>query len=443
MLLISRVFKKKHITNGRNNEMKKRMFGFLSIFITFVMLVACSNSTGSNESDNKNNDKEEVEISFLYQVDDRWTNEMWNEIIQQFEDKNPGVKIKPMSFPSVDKKGEYTQTLYATDQLPDVTFAGIEALKRREGVFYPIPESTYSILQDDALIKKDGKVYTMPTVKYIMLNIFYNKDIFAKYGLTPPNTWDEFLEINETLKKNGVTPLVEAGQGVSGYMLHNPMMTVMLNEIDPDYPQKFLSGEMKFNDPEVIEIAERFQSLWEKGYYHEGSLSYTGAQKDEMFMNGSAAMSVHGIFNAKKYAEGSKFNVGWFTLPGMKSAEMYPVMYDESIGVSAKSKHPDEALKLVEHLFTDEVYQQIIERGNAGFTTNKEFTYEMDYLTKEMYEIVEDKTQKLNFMKIEEFPSVTTELMRSAAQDIAHGGDIKSALTKMENVFREAVESGE
>ncbi|HZG55561.1 MAG TPA: extracellular solute-binding protein [Paenibacillus sp.] len=437
--------------------MKRRTIAmFVSVLMACLLLAACSSSAVPNESGNngggssggtqaeapaKSDAKEDVELTFLYQMDDRWTAEFWASVVSDFEKQNPGIKLNPMSYPSVDKKQEYIQTLYATDQMPDVTFAGLESMKLIDGVFLEVPEHLTSLLDETGLYRRDGKVYTLPTSKYIMLDVFYNKDIFKKYNLTPPNTWDEFLQLNETLKSNGVVPFVEAGQGVSGMMLHNPMLTVMLNEISEDYPQKFLSGEMKFNGPEMLEIGKRFQALWDAGYYHEGSLSFTGAQKDEKFMEGSAAMLIQGIFNAKKYAEGSQFEVGWFPLPGMKSADIYPVMFGEDIGVSAKTKHPEEAFKLVEFLFSDAVYQQIVEKGNAGYTTKKPFTYEQDYLTKEMYEITANKTAKITFMKIDQFPAATAELMRTTAQDIAHGGDVQQALDKMESMFRDVLKA--
>jgi raffinose/stachyose/melibiose transport system substrate-binding protein len=413
-----------------------------------LVLAACGGgNAGSNESGNKSGGSgssgggKQVEISFLYQMDDRWTNEFWNEVVAEFEKQNPGIKVNQMSYPSVEKKQEYSQTLYATDQMPDVTFAGIEALRLVDGVFMELPESFYSQIDDSALIKRNGKVYTVPTAKYIMLNVFYNKEIFAKYNLKPPTTWDEFVQLCETLKANGEVPIVEAGQSQAGQMLHNPMMTAMLNEISEDWPQKFLSGEMKFNGPEVKAIADRFQALWNAGYFHEGSLSFTAAQKDEVFMEGSAAMIIQGIFNSKKYADGSSFEAGWFTLPAVNSNKYYPVMYGEDVGISAKTKHPEEALKLAQFLFSDEIYQQLIERGNAGATTKKQFTYELDYLTQSMYDYAADKTAKTSFMKIEVFPPASFELFRTAAQDIAHGGDVQQTLDKFEQQFRELVEA--
>ena len=54
-----------------------------------------------------------------------------------------------------------------------------------------------------ALSTVDGKQYFVPT-SYYWWAVYYNKKVFEKYGLEPPKTWDEFMKVNETLKKNGM-----------------------------------------------------------------------------------------------------------------------------------------------------------------------------------------------------------------------------------------------
>lgn len=46
-------------------------------------------------------------------------------------------------------------------------------------------------------------VYALPdTLNFYML--FYRTDVFEEYGLTPPTTWDEFLEVSSTLYRNNI-----------------------------------------------------------------------------------------------------------------------------------------------------------------------------------------------------------------------------------------------
>ena len=52
----------------------------------------------------------------------------------------------------------------------------------------------------------DGKQWGVPTT-YYQWGIYYRKDIFAKYGLGEPRSMADLMNIFETLKKNGVTPI--------------------------------------------------------------------------------------------------------------------------------------------------------------------------------------------------------------------------------------------
>ena len=71
----------------------------------------------------------------------------------------------------------------------------------------------------DALIagtyRGDSKVYSLPFASQT-LGLFINKDVFAKAGLTPPTTWDEFITVSKALKEKGIIPLAN-GLGTSWF----------------------------------------------------------------------------------------------------------------------------------------------------------------------------------------------------------------------------------
>ncbi len=52
----------------------------------------------------------------------------------------------------------------------------------------------------------DGKMFAVPFAA-VSHAVYYNKDIFAKEGLSIPTTWEEFLQLCATLKTKGYTPL--------------------------------------------------------------------------------------------------------------------------------------------------------------------------------------------------------------------------------------------
>ena len=52
---------------------------------------------------------------------------------------------------------------------------------------------------------KDGKTYASP-VDAGMVGFWYNKELFAKAGVTPPKTWPQFLAVIQKLKAANITP---------------------------------------------------------------------------------------------------------------------------------------------------------------------------------------------------------------------------------------------
>jgi raffinose/stachyose/melibiose transport system substrate-binding protein len=81
----------------------------------------------------------------------------------------------------------------------------------------------------------DGQLYCIP---YDMceLAIFYNKDIFRKVGINVPQTWAEFLDIQQKLEDEGYIPflayLKECGQDWGPDLLFDQFYYPILEELD-------------------------------------------------------------------------------------------------------------------------------------------------------------------------------------------------------------------
>lgn len=61
-------------------------------------------------------------------------------------------------------------------------------------------------------VSYDGQVFALPLGQYIW-GIYYNKQIFEKLALSPPNNWQEFTELVSDLKENRVVPMVQSSFG--------------------------------------------------------------------------------------------------------------------------------------------------------------------------------------------------------------------------------------
>jgi ABC-type glycerol-3-phosphate transport system substrate-binding protein len=150
---------------------------------------------------------------------------VFNQVVQQFEKANSGVKI-------VGKNDPYDSTTYfaklAAGQLEDGTesyftepplmiskhaVADITSLAKGWSGFSDYVPSIASIVTDAS-----GKVYGIPVNGYT-LGIYYNRKMFQAAGLDPdkpPTTWDEFRTYAKELTTSSVAGFAETSTSNQG-----------------------------------------------------------------------------------------------------------------------------------------------------------------------------------------------------------------------------------
>jgi multiple sugar transport system substrate-binding protein len=121
-----------------------------------------------------------------------------------------------------------------------------------------------------ALSEREGRQFYLPT-GYNWSGVYYNKQIFEQFGLESPRTWDEFVQLAETLWLNGVTPFAISGADPFMGMLWFDYLNLRLN--GAAFHQQFLAGEIPFDDPRIRMVFELWASLVEKGYFLPTSAS--------------------------------------------------------------------------------------------------------------------------------------------------------------------------
>jgi len=174
--------------------MKSSVKLFFSLFITALL------SLGSTQD------------LTLWHYWDGANGEVLQGLIDQYEEANPGVTIESVFVPG----GELTSKLQAAiagRQTPSMAISDLVAmpLLTSSGVLAPLDD--YIAASDTDMNDyfegplvygmRDGQRYSLP-VSASNLGLFWNKEIFEEAGLdpnTPPQTWDELLEMSKTIKE--------------------------------------------------------------------------------------------------------------------------------------------------------------------------------------------------------------------------------------------------
>lgn len=199
----------------------------------------------------------------------------------------------------------------------------------------------------------DGKVYGISTgLEY--WPCYYNKDVFADLGLSVPDTWDEFIEICETLKANDVVPLM---QSVEGRWPTFVMFEEMMIGQDPDMYVDLCEGRIKFSDPRVVDAFELWRDMIRKGYFTEPSTDLFG-DAPRLFNEDKIAMAVFGTwyYTSVLVANGvPEEKIGLFILPSHNPKAGKNIILELSpMFVAENSQSKDRVMKIADWFMSSE-----------------------------------------------------------------------------------------
>lgn len=292
--------------------------------------------------------------------------------LQKFMEENPNIKVEYTPVPQSQYSSKLL-TMLAGNAAPDVFFLGFEDYRtfQKKGVLLdltPYFKEEYSI--DDfipsaaSIMQIDGKIFgvSSSTVSPVL---FYNKKLFDEAEVPyPPSdpqkawTWDQFVEVAKKLTKKKGNKVEQFGV----FGLENNYMTTAEYFSNGGSPYNNDFTKSTFNTPEVKKVLQSVLDLRVKyGVAPEASvLEKIGMRPTQMLQTGKIAMLVDGSWALQELAS-MKFPVGVAPLPKFKEAVTHGQAHVHA--VSAKTKHPKEAWKLVSFLSSEEYQIQLIKEG--------------------------------------------------------------------------------
>ena len=209
----------------------------------------------------------------------------------------------------------------------------------------------------------NGSLWCFPYQPYTT-GVWYNKALFEKAGITSvPQTWDEFLAVCQKLRDSGVNPLTCNSDTVTllyGYQL--------ARYIGQDAVTDCLNNVKWAQIPEAKKAAEDLYGLFKAGYFSPyAPANYPDGQNEIGFDESCMILNASWIPNEINQGTGASIDWGFFPWPsvpgGVDGAEA-AMVGAQSIGISAKTKYPQEAinfaLKLVTGKYDLQMAQQTI-----------------------------------------------------------------------------------
>jgi len=295
-----------------------------------------------------------VELVFVPHVTPNLTVDFWNQEIARFLAANPDIKVTISAAPDT-QTSKYVQTLVASNSTPDVA-----TLIVSEPAFWPLLQP---FDQNDADIKQlsdaskafiGGKLLNLGIAKEARNTIFYNKDMFAKAGITTPlKTYAEFEAACARLKAAGFTPMITAGGSGASWVAGDALniLSDTLKNNDHWYVD-YKAAKVKFTDPDWVTGAARVEDYANKGYFVNGALGITYAQAEQTFLSGQGAMYLMGTwFSAAAAKSPPSFEIGVMVAPTEDGKQVLNgAVAWGGYSIFNSTKHPAEALRLAKYL---------------------------------------------------------------------------------------------
>jgi multiple sugar transport system substrate-binding protein len=292
-------------------------------------------------------------------------------LMDEFEAKNPGIKVELISGPYSTTKEQVVAGAAAGTMSDVVGLDGAWVSDFvKQGSLASLTDLMAAAGYDDsglaAQIQLNGATYMIPVVNFVY-PVFVNLDLMAAAGIAnPPTTRTEFAD--------AAAKLTNAETNVHGWVL--PLSLEQPNGIQNDVMSwvwasggsMMKDGQPDLTNDAVRSVAEYIKGLYDAGVIAPGAFSLKEQDKVEEFVNGRVGMMISSLAHINMIRERNPdLNFAITALPaedGYTGKRGLPYA-SWGIGVAENSEHQAEAWKLVEFLMSAETNTKLSSIANA------------------------------------------------------------------------------
>lgn len=416
--------------------MRKLVIWALVLALTLgLFLAGCSKPATQQSTDQPKNEKVVLRLS-------GWTSgsgaeaDILNSLLVDFKAKNPDIEVKYEPVP--DKYREKLQADFVAGTEPDVfyvdSFWGVDMMSKN--LLLPLDDlinkNNVDVSDFEASLMRafqfGGKTYGLPK-GYSTLGLFYNKDLFDKAGIKePPKNWDELRAVAAKLSRDGVKGLVlpfDHARFVP--FIYQAGGTLISSD----------KTEIAVNSPEAVQALEYYAGLITKDKVADTPKALGAEWAGDAFAKGKAAMALEGHWMLPFLKEKKvTFNWGVAELPAgpkAKSNFVFTVAYS----VSARTKNPEAAFRLVSFLTSPEAQKKVAELGLELPSRKSVATAEFLQAKPERGVLVAGAAYAQPFVYTPNAQPWVDELGKAIENVVLNGADAKAELDKVQKKFEE------
>lgn len=298
----------------------------------------------------------------------------------------------------------------------------VSSLWEGDGACAGFPDSLRSLSTAE-----DGTQIFVPT-SYYWWSVFFKKSAFEKWGVTPPETWDEFLSLCEELQGQGVIPLGN-GIGATPWMASGWFDYLNLRINGAQYHRELLAGEHAFTDPEVKAVMAEYAKLIP--FMDPDMVSYSNQEAATPFAQEKTAMYLVGAFVTTHVPSDMVEDLDFFPVPvidpSIPMAEEAPT---DGYFAAAGSDNTEGTLRFLSYLADPEQQQRYIEEaGSSNLPTSPDVDSSgFTELTKKGMELLNTTEEITQFFNRDSSDALQTTADAALTRFLAEPGEVDTIL---------------
>ena len=321
--------------------------------------------------------------------------------VNRFNEANASTKITPTTFQN-DAYKTKIKTAIGASQAPTIIW-GWGGGTLRSYVQAGQVEDLTSWFGENAAVKDrlfpssfgaatiDGKIYAMPAETVQPIVLFYNKRVFDKVGVQPPQTWGDIMDLVPKFNAQGIAPFSLGGQSRWTNMM---WLEFLFDRIGGgEVFQAVFDGQKDaWSNPLALDALGKVQELVKADGFIKGFSSITADSNADqaLLYTDKAAMMLHGTWTyGGMAADGGDFvssgSLGYMNFPPVDGGKGDPT---DTVGnpgqyLSISSKATAEEKETAKKFFSEAVLsdaevKEWIEAGSVPIVKGSESSFGSD-----------------------------------------------------------------
>jgi multiple sugar transport system substrate-binding protein len=328
--------------------MRKRFYILLLVMVFFCSLFAVYGAGREKKA----------KITFMAALYSEATTPFWEDVIAAFEEEYPNVEVE-LDVVHWDNVYQKTTTLISAKQEPDILNTDTILVQyAAEGLLEPLEpymDSAFKAQFIPAMLDSglyDGKIQALPFLASVRA-LFYNRDIFEKAGVQPPETAEELVQAG--LAINNPPDFYAFGMPVTNFE-GQAYISYFLWAAGGSWLDQ--NGKCAVNSPEGVRALTFARDL-----VHTYGIVYppwSTVNRDEtqkaMIAGKVGMLMTASFFPTIAKAENPDLRLGAVPIP--RDEEQYNLAVVDSLMIFKRSEHKQEAFDFIKFYFKDEWHKR-------------------------------------------------------------------------------------